>query len=407
MVVKQILPIEVELPIDQLSAFRSREFPLQCFDIRAITFLDNIASRILKDKTINRIPEVAALGFWLRKSSQQKVISENSHLVGNGKVVTTPLGVIFHVCPSNVDTMFMYSLALSLLMGNKNIVRIPSRLNYNLMSRLFEHMKMEIAEANMLFGEYLNLVTYGHEENINHFLCSVADGKIVWGGDETVHLFRSFKTNPRSREIVFPDRISLSVIKSESYLEATDKAEQAELFYNDSFTFDQMGCSSPQTIVFFGDLKNCNEARKIFYEELLGVVRRKYSINDYYALASLKLNYVMSDAIAEVITDFQSDETRLMFVDSATQHIDKHSCGGGYFYIQQIDKLEQLTRQVTNKLQTLCYYGLSQSEKEFLQKQFAGRGVDRIVPLGHALNFNYLWDGYNLIEMLSKRLCIV
>lgn len=407
MLVKQILPIEAELPIDQLSAFRSKEFVLQCFDSRTITFLDNLAGRILKDKAVNRIPEVAALGFWLRKSSQQKIVSENSHLVGSENVVNTPLGVVFHVCPSNVDTMFMYSLALSLLMGNKNIVRIPSRLNYDLMSRLFEHMKMEVADANTLFGEYLNLVTYGHEENINDFLCSVADGKIIWGGDETVQLFRSFKTNPRSREVVFPDRISLTVIKSRSYLDATDKAEQAELFYNDSFTFDQMGCSSPQTIVFYGDPHKCQEARNKFYEELLSVVRRKYAINDYYAIASLKLNHAMSDAIEEIITGFQSDETRLMFVDSASQRIDKHSCGGGYFYIQQIDKLEQLIYQVTNKVQTLSYYGLSTVEKEFLQKQLAGRGVDRIVPLGQALNFNYLWDGYNLIEMLSKRLIIV
>ena len=31
-----------------------------------------------------------------------------------------------------------------------------------------------------------------------------------------------------------------------------------------------------------------------------------------------------------------------------------------------------------------------------------GEGIDRIVRLGNALKFDYVWDGYNLIQELSR-----
>ena len=38
-----------------------------------------------------------------------------------------PRGLVFHVPPANVDTIFVYSWALSALAGNPNVVRISSR----------------------------------------------------------------------------------------------------------------------------------------------------------------------------------------------------------------------------------------------------------------------------------------
>ena len=38
-----------------------------------------------------------------------------------------PRGLVFHVPPANVDTIFVYSWALSALAGNSNVVRISSR----------------------------------------------------------------------------------------------------------------------------------------------------------------------------------------------------------------------------------------------------------------------------------------
>ena len=36
-------------------------------------------------------------------------------------------GLLFHICPSNVPTNFIYSFFLGLLSGNSNIIKIPSK----------------------------------------------------------------------------------------------------------------------------------------------------------------------------------------------------------------------------------------------------------------------------------------
>jgi len=31
-------------------------------------------------------------------------------------------------------------------------------------------------------------------------------------------------------------------------------------------------------------------------------------------------------------------------------------------------------------------------------------GVDRIVPIGHTMDFDLVWDGYNLVERLTRNI---
>src|SRR5229473_1854189 len=48
-------------------------------------------------------------------------------LLTPGGVRRFPRGLVFHVPPANVDTIFVYSWALSALAGNRNVVRISPR----------------------------------------------------------------------------------------------------------------------------------------------------------------------------------------------------------------------------------------------------------------------------------------
>ncbi|MFC6804089.1 acyl-CoA reductase [Deinococcus caeni] len=38
-----------------------------------------------------------------------------------------PRGLVFHVPPANVDTIFIYSWLMSVLAGNRNVIRLSSR----------------------------------------------------------------------------------------------------------------------------------------------------------------------------------------------------------------------------------------------------------------------------------------
>ena len=55
-----------------------------------------------------------------------------------------------------------------------------------------------------------------------------------------------------------------------------------------------------------------------------------------------------------------------------------------------------------NNTQTLTYFGF---KKEMILKNFNlkyFKGIDRIVPVGQALDINLNWDGYDVINALTR-----
>ena len=66
--------------------------------------------------------------------------------------------------------------------------------------------------------------------------------------------------------------------------------------------------------------------------------------------------------------------------------------------------MQNIHHLVKKKLQTITYFGFS---KKFLEKFFSEynfNGIDRIVPIGQALNINLVWDGYDLTTKLSREI---
>ena len=56
--------------------------------------------------------------------------------------------------------------------------------------------------------------------------------------------------------------------------------------------------------------------------------------------------------------------------------------------------------------QTLSHIGLSEKDITNLVMQITNRGVDKIVPVGKALDFNVIWDGYDLVEQFSRKIVV-
>ncbi len=407
MTIKQISPsISPAKIVAELSCFTDSNFPLQYFDERTVSFLNSLSLQILKNAELRSLPAFVALAYWLRKTNIETLRNAGKEIVGDKQtIIRQPIGLVFHVCPSNVDTIFLYSLAISLLAGNKNVLRVSNRMDSKSLDSLFGIINQTIEnDDNGIFSPYINVVTYGHDEAINGYLSFHADARIIWGGDKTVALFKAFTTSPRCRDIAFPDRLSFSIIKAESILqlEATALLETCRLLYNDTYVFDQLGCSSPQFIFFLGDDETAHKATSLLYDGVHHWVKEKY-VSDSAALASLKLNKLTNDAIEETIIGSKRDTNLLVFAQLKTIPTEAlHSCGGGYFYTKSIDNISQLSGFVSKKIQTVCYFGLDENDLQLLSQMAAGKGIDRIVPIGHALAFNNYWDGYNLLNQLTQ-----
>ncbi len=57
----------------------------------------------------------------------------------------------------------------------------------------------------------------------------------------------------------------------------------------------------------------------------------------------------------------------------------------------------------SDAIQTLRWFGLNKEKLLELNRSLYGKRIDRIVLIGEALSFQYIWDGMNLFEELSRR----
>ena len=132
------------------------------------------------------------------------------------------------------------------------------------------------------------MLRYGHEPSISEAISAAADVRVIWGGDETVTTIRSIPLAPHAQELTFPDRYSLAVIKAGPWqaLAAEERQSLAVRFFNDTYWFDQVACSSPRVVIWCGQKEECAQASSDFYRELAMEIEKK----GYALPAAARLN---------------------------------------------------------------------------------------------------------------------
>ena len=189
--------------------------PAVPFASDTVTFVEAFGRQLLQDPAVRKFPELVALGFWARAANLKRM--KDAFASSYAREVRLARGTAFHVAPSNVDTIFVYSLLLSMLAGNVNIVRISSRAGEqaNLLLKLLGDA---LAAAEETVSDRIALVRYAHDRAITDAISSLVDLRIVWGGDATVETIRESPLSPRGTELVFPNRYSLAVIDARAWL---------------------------------------------------------------------------------------------------------------------------------------------------------------------------------------------
>ncbi len=161
-----------------------------------------------------------------------------------------PLGILFHIAAGNVDLLPAYSVVEGLLVGNINILKLPT--GDNGLSILL--LKELIKEAPVL-KDYIYVfdVPSTEVETIKQ-LSNLADATIVWGGDEAQRAARSF-VDIHSSIISWGHKISFSYIDNN----VTD--EEIAALCTSICLSNQLFCSSSQGIYMNTD--NMEELHKL------------------------------------------------------------------------------------------------------------------------------------------------
>lgn len=369
------------------------------FSDRVICFLNELSKNLLSNREAKQYPDIITFGFWIRKASVEQLKVNYFH--ETEKTCRLGRGIVFHIAPSNVPVNYAYSLVTSLLCGNANIVRISSKAFPQI-----EIINQAVRKTLEIFPDlkkYIVLVRYEHDKQINQIFSGLADIRVIWGGDATIHEFRTYPLKPRATEITFADRYSIAVIDSEEYLDLDEKSNIIQGFYNDTYMTDQNACTSPRIVVWTGKRKE--EAKKDFWKRLHVMVKKKYNLQAEQIVNKLTNAYFFAAQTEKVdITNFEDNLIVRIHVAELNKEIMDYKGNSGYFFEYDCEDILEIKVLCDHeRCQTISYLG-DINEFQPLLKNI--RGVDRIVPIGRTMDFDLLWDGYDLFERMTRIISI-
>lgn len=316
--------------------------------------------------------------------------------------VTLGRGVSFHIAPSNVPVNFAYSLVVGLITGNKNIVRVPSK-DFPQVEVIANAINKTL-ESHKEIKNYILLVRYDRDKEINDFFSSKTDTRVIWGGDNTISEIRKSPLPPRSNEITFADRYSLAIINSDEYLNIDDKKKVANDFYNDTYFTDQNACTSPRIVVWTGS--KTEEAKDIFWDELHELVKSKYVFQDIQGVNKLTSGYLLSALEDDCKIEETSDNLIVRVkVPRVTRQLMDLIDNSGYFFEYDCEDLSEIIEICNDKkCQTVGYLGETEKIRKLVSQGV--QGIDRVVPIGKTMDFELIWDGYDLLKNMTRIITI-
>jgi len=375
--------------------------PDDIFSNSIIAFLSALSFELIKSPKVRQYSDVATFAFFCRKANLMSLKRKYTDIG-----IRLGRGVVFHIAPSNVPVNFAYSMIAGILSGNINIVRVPSK--------LFEQVDI-ICEAvtkvaqNHDFIEITNrlfIVRYDRQNEATSKLSSLCDVRVIWGGDDTIAQIRKSILPARSYDVTFADRYSFAAINADKFILEQNTNKIAENFFNDTYLFDQNACSAPRLIIWTGTNENIMKAKERFWSAIELKIQQ-YELSPALSVDKLSTLYIQSQDKAEIKREIPANNKLWRInVSELTHDIDKYRCAGGYFLEYNAVSLKELVKIVNRKYQTMAYYGYEKEELSELVKGLRFNGIDRIVPIGKTTDFGLIWDGFDLIKVLSRE-CVI
>jgi hypothetical protein len=377
------------------------------FADESMELAQTVSSGLLGDPDARRFPELVALGFWLRKANLSR-IAEQWRAGVQGGVLYLPRGTVFHLAPANVDTIFVYSWFLSVLAGNRNIMRLSSRSSpqVSALERVVTQALNVPRHAAVAQGTVI--CRYARSDAVTRQLSAICDTRVIWGGDASVTAIRSIPLKPSANEVAFPNRQGLALIGARAFAEANPatRAEVARSFALDSYVFGQAACSSPRVLCWLGS-GDAGDAQALFWPLLRDAVSKIEHGIDPAMLVTKRIaaDRLVISGDARAVSDDDPLMVRLSVpVDVAIDHLRAGAeTGGGFFLETVVDDIDTLLDGLTSRTQTLIHWGLDRAKLVSSLSARIPEGPLRVVPPGSALNFSHHWDGYDLFDVLLRK----
>ncbi len=365
------------------------------FEGIVIDFLNDLSELLRGNRQYS---DVATFGFWCRRAAILKERDKYDDINERyGK------GIVFHSTPSNVPVNFAFSFAAGLLAGNANIVRLPGKA-FDQVSIICDSVNELLSQKYKALASYVVFVKFPPIKDITDAFSQICNVRVIWGGDMTISELRQSPIPARSTEITFADRHSLAIINSDEYINEANKDMVIQSFYNDTFYSDQNACTSPRIIFWYGN--SIEEAKKDFWNRVHELVKLKYTLSPAQAVGKLDALYTLASQKDIQVEKCSDNYVTRIVVDKIDRDLMKYKYNSGFFFEKDISDFEEIANACDLKCQTITYYGFSKEEFASFLDKIRPLGVDRIVPIGKSMDFSLVWDGYDLIRQMSRKIII-
>lgn len=159
-----------------------------------------------------------------------------------------PLGILFHIAAGNAEGLPFYSVIEGMLAGNINILKLPS-----VDDGLSVMLLKELVQIQPKLAPYVCVLDVPSTNlRVMKELADMADGIVVWGGDEAVRAVRNL-ASPETQIISWGHKLSFAYIEADA-----DETELEKLAEHICET-RQLLCNSCQGI--FVDTEDENVVR--------------------------------------------------------------------------------------------------------------------------------------------------
>lgn len=375
---------------------------------RSIEFINQLSIKLMNHKQASIFPDILTLAFWCRNANIRR-LKHQFEINHSGDAVWLGRGIIFHIAPSNVPINFMFSYLFGVLSGNANIVRLPSKdaPQIQIICDVINEVLLDSQFAGI--RENTLIVSYERNDFITQSFLALADGRVIWGGDETISHIRALPAKPKSVELVFADRYSVALLNPNEIIAYDTKklAELAHNFYIDTYLMDQNACSTPHLIFWMKTSEPIlQKAKKLFFDALQKETEQ-YKLQPIMLID--KYTEFCKEAMGTHEIDSMDRSSSAVFrikLKQLPEDITLLRGRYGMFYEYDLDHINQLKEVISSKVQSFLYAGVDSEELKRFITDNCLIGIDRIVPLGKSLDMGVYWDGYDIIGMLSRRITI-
>lgn len=374
--------------------------PTAPYSTGVIEFLSALSRTLLMRPDSRQYPDIAAFAYWCRSANLSRLARDF-----DARHKRIGRGLVLHIAPGNVPVNFAFTLAFGMLSGNANIVRVPEAghpqtdILSEAIGRLFDD------PSHACIATMNRVVQYPRDDDITSALSACASARVLWGGDQTIAHLRALPTSPRCIDIAFADRYSLALLDAQAVLDEDNEGihKLVSGFFNDVYLQDQNACSSPHLIIWHGPSASAERAKERFWLALENLLLQKYQIAPIHAVDK----FVHLCRTAAVLAEAQDSvrhgnvvyRVRLQDLPAGIEH---HRGHAGFFYEYTTQDLDCFKTIVGARYQTLTCFGLDRQALAQRIVDLGLTGIDRIVPVGQALDIGVIWDGYDLISTLSR-----